>query len=175
MNFSLPNVDGSTVSLDNYPNAKGFIIIFTCNHCPYAIAYEERIKALDERFTSQGFPVIAISSNDPVSYPQDSFENMKVRARDKEFGFPYLFDETQEIAKLYEAERTPHAYLLHKTDDGLKLVYKGSIDNNNNYKTPRPVTETWLADAVQKLINDGEAEYEETTAVGCTIKWKGMY
>ena len=95
--------------------------------------------------------MIAINPNDPIRYPQDSFENMKVRARDKGFGFPYLFDGTQEIAKTYEAERTPHALCVTKDQQNeLKLVYKGSIDDNNNYKTPKPVSETWLADAVQK-------------------------
>ncbi|MCB0848032.1 MAG: redoxin domain-containing protein, partial [Bacteroidetes bacterium] len=91
MNFSLTNIDDQQISLDNFPHAKGFIIIFTCNHCPYAIAYEGRIQAIQEKYAPLGFPVIAINSNDPHKYPQDSFENMKIRAASKGFNFPYLF------------------------------------------------------------------------------------
>ncbi|MCB0840795.1 MAG: thioredoxin family protein [Bacteroidetes bacterium] len=170
MNFSLTNIDDQQISLDNFPHAKGFIIIFTCNHCPYAIAYEERIQAIQEKYAPLGFPVIAINSNDPHKYPQDSFENMKIRAASKGFNFPYLFDETQEIARMYRATRTPHVFLLQKANGGFNLVYQGAIDDN--YKNPQAVTETYLTDQVDALIANGEVPYRETPPIGCTIKWK---
>ena len=170
MNFSLPNVDGRQISLDSYPDAKGFIVVFTCNHCPYAIAYEDRIKDLDTEFTPQGYPLIAISSNDPIKYPQDSFENMKVRAQDKGFGFPYLFDETQEIAQSYGAICTPHVFLLHKTPTGLQKVYEGAIDDN--YRNPALVQRSYLAEQLRSLIEQGEVAPLAVQPIGCSIKWK---
>lgn len=170
MNFSLKNVDGKMVSLEDYADTKGVIVIFTCNHCPYAIAYENRIKELHRTFEPQGIGLIAISSNDPKQYPQDSFENMKVRAESKGFTFPYLFDETQEVAKAYEATRTPHAYFLVGKEAGWEITYKGAIDDN--YKSPDQVTERYLADHIESFLNRGPVKFRETPAVGCTIKWR---
>lgn len=169
-NFALRNVDNSIMSLEDYSEAKGFIIIFTCNHCPYAIAYEERLKALDEKYSHQGFPLIAINPNDPVQYPLDSFENMKVRSEDKQFKFPYLFDETQAIAQNYGAERTPHAFILTKEGVDLTLVYKGAIDDN--YQKPNEVTVKYVEDVLDQLLGSKELEFQETSAIGCSVKWK---
>ncbi|MEM7373984.1 MAG: thioredoxin family protein [Bacteroidota bacterium] len=170
MQFSLRNVDQKFLSLDDFPQAQGFIIVFTCNHCPYAIAYEDRLKELDEEFTPQGYPLIAINPNDPAQYPQDSFENMQIRARDKGFGFPYVFDETQEIATTYGAQRTPHVFVLLKGSDGLKKVYEGAIDDN--YQSAHLVQKAYLAEFMRALIQTGEATPMKTMPVGCTIKWK---
>jgi peroxiredoxin len=166
--FDLKNVDGTTVSLSDYPDAKGFIVIFTCNHCPYAKAYQDRIIELDKKFKPKGYPVIAINPNDPVIQPEDSYDKMKVRAREKGFTFPYLFDETQEVYRAYGATRTPHVYILQKQDEGPVVKYIGAIDNN--YKSTEDVTEPYLANAVDALLAGKEPEVSKTKAIGCSIK-----
>ena len=112
--FSLKNIDGKNVSLANYTKAKGFIIVFTCNHCPYAKAYEDRIIALDKKYAALGYPVIAINPNDAIQYPEDNFEAMQVRSKEKKFNFPYLYDESQKIAKQFGATKTPHVFIVQK-------------------------------------------------------------
>ena len=170
MDFKLKNIDGKMVSPDDYANAKGFIVIFTCNHCPYAKAYEDRIIELDKSFKSKGYPVIAINPNDPVSYPADSFENMKLRAKEKGFTFPYLLDETQNIAKTYGATRTPHVYLLQKDNGKLIVKYVGAIDDN--YQDASAVADKYVANAIHSLLNNKEVATKTTKAIGCSIKWK---
>src|SRR5215469_7368861 len=108
MNFKLKNVDGKMVSLSDYKDAKGFIVVFTCNHCPFAKKYESRVEALNKKYKGKGYPVVAINPNDPVISPEDDYAGMKQRAKDKGFTFPYLVDETQQIAKTYGATNTPH-------------------------------------------------------------------
>ena len=119
--FNLKNVDGKMVSLAGIKNAKGYIVIFTCNHCPYSIAYENRIIALDKMFNDKGYPVIAINPNDNNEYPEDSFENMVVRAKEKAFTFPYLIDEGQKVYPKYGATRTPHVFVLKKEKTSANL------------------------------------------------------
>jgi len=171
--FELKNIDGSTVALDDYLEddaVKGAIVIFTCNHCPYAKLYEDRIVALDAKFKSQGFPVIAINPNDPEAYPEDDFKNMIKRAEEKGFTFPYLVDETQDIAKAYAATRTPHNYLLNKEDGKFVIRYVGAIDD-----APRNAEEAgdlYMEDAVQALMEGESPDVRHTKAVGCSIKWK---
>ena len=168
--FRLKNVDYSMVSMADFPDAKGFIVIFTTNHCPYAVAYEDRIIALDEEFKGKGYPVIAINPNDPVAYPADSFENMKIRAEEKGFTFPYLFDETQEIAKSYGATRTPHVYLVGKDSGKLVVKYIGAIDDN--YQNASAVKERYVANAIASIESGESVDPKETKAIGCSIKWK---
>lgn len=168
--FSLKNVDGKIVSLADYSNAKGFIVIFTCNHCPYSIKYEDRIIALDKKYSKEGYPVIAISSNDPVKQPEDSFPLMQKRAKDKEFSFPYLLDDTQEVAKSYGAARTPHVFVLQKDKKDLMVKYIGAIDNN--VKSEQLADEKYVENAVDALLAGNDPEVDYTKAVGCTIKWK---
>lgn len=166
--FSLMNIDDQMVSLANFPDAKGFIVIFTCNHCPYAVAYEDRIIALDAKYKEQGYPVIAIQPNDPVLMPDDGFEEMKVRAEEKEFTFPYLMDEGQEIYPQYGATKTPHVYVLEKTDEGNRVAYIGAIDDN--HEEPENVTQRYVEDAVDALLNGEQPTVTETVAIGCSIK-----
>jgi peroxiredoxin len=166
--FSLKNVDGKMVSLSNFKDAKGFIVIFTCNHCPYAKAYEDRIIALDKKYKTKGYPVIAINPNDAEIVPDDSYENMIIRAKEKSFPFPYLRDKTQEIANTYGATRTPHVYLLNKENGNLIVKYIGTIDNN--YQDESAVTKTYLADAVDALLENKTPDPDFTKAIGCTIK-----
>ena len=123
--FKLKNVDGKMVSMADYKDAKGFIIVFTCNHCPYAIAYEDRIIALDKKYKALGYPVIAINPNDPDVQPGDSFEGMQERASDKEFTFPYLYDATQSTYPKYGATRTPHIFVLNKEPKLTALAWNG--------------------------------------------------
>jgi peroxiredoxin len=119
--FELKNVNGEMVSLSDYTDAKGFLVIFTCNTCPYAVAYEDRIIALDKKFSEKGVPVIAINPNNPSVQPGDSFDKMKKRAAEKGFTFPYLLDEGQKIYPQYGATRTPHVFLIEKTNEGKKV------------------------------------------------------
>lgn len=166
--FSLKNVNGKMVSLSDYPSAKGFVIVFTCNHCPFAKAYEGRIIAIDKKYKKLGYPVIAINPNDVSLVPEDSFENMKVRAKEKGFTFPYLIDETQEIANTYGAQRTPHIFLLKKEGNDLIVKYIGTIDDN--YQDESAVTKTYLADAIDALLAGKNPNPDFTKAIGCSVK-----
>ena len=166
--FSLKNIDGKMVSLSDYSDAKGFLIIFTCNTCPYAVAYEDRIVALDAKYKSQGVPVIAINPNNPSAKPGDSFEKMKVRAKEKGFTFPYLLDEGQKVYPQYGATRTPHVYLLEKTANGNVVKYIGAIDDN--YQDASQVDEKYVENAVDAMLAGKEIKVTSTRAIGCTIK-----
>ncbi|GAA3514918.1 thioredoxin family protein [Aquimarina addita] len=166
--FELKNVDGAMVSLADYKDAKGYIVIFTCNHCPYSVAYEDRINALDNMFKTKGYPVIAINPNNPKLYPEDSFDNMKVRAKEKGFTFPYIFDDGQKIYPQYGAKKTPHVYVLEKTKTGNVVRYIGAIDNN--YKDAAAANEKYVEDAVNALLEGNKVPLEVTKAIGCSIK-----
>ncbi len=168
--FSLLNVDGKMVSMSDYPDAKGFIVIFSCNHCPYAVAYEDRIIDLHKTYAPKGYPVIAINPNDPEVQPEDSYEKMVERSKEKNFPFVYLFDKGQKIYPQYGATRTPHVYLLNKKGDELIVEYIGAIDDN--YKDANAVKEKYLANAVDALLKGKKPEVKETKAIGCSIKVK---
>ena len=168
--FSLKGTDDKMYSLSQFANAKGFIVIFTCNHCPYAKAYEERIVALDAKYKSLGYPVIAINPNDPAAQPQDSFDLMKTRAKEKGFTFPYLMDEGQKIYPQYGATKTPHVYILQKENGKNIVKYIGAIDNN--HENANDVTEKYVEAAVDALLKNEPIKQTETVAIGCTIKVK---
>jgi len=165
--FKLMNVDGEKVSLADYKEANGFIVTFTCNHCPYAVMYEDRLIALHREFAPKGYPVIAINPNDPEVKPEDSFENMKVRAKDKKFPFPYLMDEGQKVFPQYGATKTPHVYLL---DKDLVVQYIGAIDDNA--QADFDVEYRYVALAINALENGEKPDPATTKAVGCGIKSK---
>lgn len=166
--FSLPNVDGKRVSLSDYPDAKGFLVIFTCNECPYAIAYQDRIIALDRTYGPLGVPVIAIQPNDPVAKPGESMERMRIRSAQKRYPFPYLLDLGQEVYPRYGATRTPQVFLLERTQGGNIVRYIGAIDDN--YRDPAQVEDTFAADAVDALLAGREIDPEITVAIGCSIR-----
>lgn len=168
--FKLKNVDDKVVSLSDYKSAKGFIVVFTCNHCPYAVAYEDRIIALDKKYKSLGYPVIAINPNDPAAQPQDGVEQMKTRAKQKGFTFPYLFDEGQKIYPKYGAEKTPHVYILKKTGSKYIVKYIGAIDNN--HKNAAEANEKYVEAALNSLLEGKDPAVSKTVAIGCTIKVK---
>ena len=166
--FKLKNINGEFVSLKDYDKAKGFIVIFTCNTCPYARAYEERIVALDKQYADQGYPVIAIMPNNPKAKPGDNFESMQQRAKDKGFTFPYLIDEGQKIYPQYGATKTPHVYVLQRTEKGNKVEYIGAIDDN--YQDASAVGVKYVEDAVDALMKGEEIKEKNTKAIGCSIK-----
>ncbi len=166
--FKLKNIDGKIVSMSDYKNAKGFLVIFTCNHCPYAVAYEDRIIALDAKYKKMGVPVIAINPNNPVTQPQDSYKLMKVRAKEKGFTFPYLLDDGQKVFPKFGASRTPHVFLLEKTDKGNLVKYIGAIDDN--YQDAASVETKYVENAVDAMLNGMPIQIETTKAIGCSIK-----
>jgi peroxiredoxin len=167
-NFNLKGVDDKMVEL-NKLETKGAIVIFTCNHCPYAKAYEDRIIALHSKY-KKSYPVIAINPNDAVAYPDDSFSAMIERAEEKGFTFPYLHDESQATAKAYGALKTPHVYLLKKENGVFKVKYIGAIDNNTY--NPEQVTKKYLENAIADLEAGKNVSTATTKAIGCGIKWK---
>lgn len=168
--FELPNIDGNMVSMSDYAEAKGFVIVFTCNTCPYAKAYESRIIDLDKKYASKGFPVIAINPNDINQQPGDSMDEMIKRSQDKGYSFPYLRDDSQDITKAYGATKTPHVFVLNKeTSDKYKVEFIGAIDDSPNDASD--VSETYVEDAINALLEGKKPNVTEKRAIGCTIKW----
>ena len=165
--FKLKSVDGKMYSMADYKDVKGFIVVFTCNHCPFAVKYEDRIVALAKKYKSLGYELIAINPNDPAAQPEDSFDLMKVRAKEKGFTFPYLFDEGQKVYPQYGATKTPHVFLLDKS---LTVKYIGAIDDNVD--DAAAVKERYLENAIAALEKNQEANPSMTKAIGCSIKVK---
>lgn len=165
--FELPGVDGKNHSLADYQDKKAVAVIFTCNHCPYARAWENRIIATQNDYEDRGLQVLAISANDAQKYPDDGFPQMQRRAEEKGFNFPYLYDESQEVAAAYGAERTPEVFLF---DGEGRLAYHGAVDDE--YDDPDAVRKHYLRDAVEAVLTSEEPPVKETRPVGCTIKWK---
>lgn len=166
--FKLENIDRTFVSLSDFEEAKGFIIIFTCNTCPYAVAYEDRIEALNKMYASKGYPVVAIMPNNIEIKPGDSLDAMKQRAKEKGFSFPYLIDREQTIFPEYGATKTPHVYILEKTNDANVVRYIGAIDDN--YKDADAVDKKYVEDAVNALLAKKPIPVTKTRAIGCSIK-----
>ena len=166
--FSLVNIDNEVVSLANYTDAKGFIVIFTCNTCPYSVAYEDRIVALEKKFAPKGYPVIAINPNDPAAKSGESLSDMKTRAAEKGFTFPYLQDKGQHIYPKYGATKTPHVFILQKQEIGNVVQYIGAIEDSS--RNPDAVKEYYVADAVEALLNGNTPKVTSTKAIGCSIK-----
>jgi len=169
-NFIVKNIDGRNVGLSSFQDVDGVILIFTCNHCPYSKLYEDRIIALHKEFAANGWPVLAVNPNDPAVEPEDSFEKMQQRAKEKEFPFPYAMDETQVVAKAYGARRTPHAFLLKKEKAGFRVVYIGAIDDNA--RDAKAVKTRFVAQAIEAIEAGRPVEPTFTKAIGCTIKWR---
>lgn len=166
--FNLENIDGNMVSLSDYKDAKGFIVTFTCNTCPYAVAYEDRIEALNKKYASKGFPVIAIMPNNTDVMPGDNMKAMQERAKSKGFTFPYLTDKGRKIYPQYGATKTPHIYILEKTTAGNEVKYIGAIDDN--YQDAKAVKVKYVENAVDALLKGEDVKVKETKAIGCTIK-----
>ncbi|OXA80953.1 Peroxiredoxin [Flavobacterium aquidurense] len=168
--FKLKNVDGKDISFASFPKAKGYIVIFTCNTCPYAVGYEQRIIDLDNKFRPQGYPVIAINPNDPEASKADTYEKMQELAKSKKYPFPYLFDAGQKITDQYGAKHTPHLFIVSKTAKGNVVEYVGAIDNdpegNNAQKTK------YAEDVIASLKSNQKPAITQTKEIGCTVKRK---
>jgi len=165
--FSLKNVDGTMVSLKDYKGVNGFIVVFTCNTCPYAVMYEDRIIELHNKYAPQGYPVVAINPNDPSVKAGDDFASMQARAKEKNFPFKYLFDDGQKVYPAFGALRTPHIFLL---DANRYVRYIGAIDDNA--QNPSEVSVKYLENAIAALKAGNNPDPSETKAIGCTIKVK---
>ena len=168
--FKLKNVDGKMMSLNDFADAKGFIVIFDCNTCPYSKAYNDRIVALNKKYEAKGFPLIAINPNDATASPGDSFSEMVKYAKAKGYDFPYLQDETQSVAKAFGATNTPHVFILSKAGASLKVAYIGTIDDSP--RDASSVKKRFVEDAVEALLAGKEVANSKTKAIGCGIKWR---
>jgi peroxiredoxin len=168
--FRLVNTDGKFVSLKDYADAKGFIIVFTCNHCPFAKLYPPRLNDLNMRYKPMGVPVIAISSTDTIVYEEDAYPEMVERALKGKYNFPYLFDGMQKVAKDFTAQKTPHAYVIWKESGSWVVKYNGAIDDNG--AEPEKVKNRYVANAVDALLQGKILETEETKSIGCQINFR---
>ena len=170
--FELKSVTGKMVSLRDYATAKGFIVTFTCNTCPYSKLYEDRLVQLHQKYAAKGYPVVAINPNDVNISPGDSFQEMQKRAKQKNFPFAYLQDESQEVAKRYGATRTPHVYVLTRTgSNDLKVAYIGAVDDNSG--DPEKVQKRYIETALDHILAGKPVPQTSTKSIGCTIKWRG--
>jgi peroxiredoxin len=165
--FALKGTDDRVHRADDHAKAKVLGVIFTCTHCPYAQAGERRLIPTQRDYAGRGVQFVLVNANDPAKYPADSFEQMQRRAKDKEYPFPYVMDETQDVAKQYGATSTPEIFLF---DEKRILRYHGAPDDN--YEDVNAVREPYLRDALDALLAGKSPRTRETKPVGCTIKWK---
>lgn len=165
--FSLRNVDGRMVALSDYKDARGFIIVFTCNHCPFAKLYPPRLNELHKKYAKAGVPVIAISSTDTVVYEGDSYAEMVKKAKSEHFLFPYLYDNMQVVARQFSAQKTPHAFVIWKESGKWVVKYSGAIDDNG--AEPQKVKHRYVSDAVDQLLAGVAVKVPETKSIGCQI------
>jgi len=168
--FSLKNIDGEMVSMSDYADAEGFIVVFTCNTCPYSKMYEDRLKSLSAKYANDNWPLIAIQPNDPAVQPGDSYDEMVSYASAQGFNFPYLFDEGQKEYPKWGAARTPHVFIVEKTDDGNLLRYIGAADDNARDESK--VTVNYVDKTIASIRAGETVDPDFTKAIGCTIKTK---
>lgn len=167
INFSLPGTDEKHYSPEDFKDKAAVAVIFTCNHCPYVLAWEDRMINIGNEFKDRNVVFLLICSNDAEKYPADSFEKMKERTELKNYPFPYLHDESQKVASEFGAQRTPEIFLF---DSEQKLVYHGAIDDN--YEKPDSVQNHYLKNAIKNILSGEPVTVSETPPIGCTIKWK---
>jgi peroxiredoxin len=164
--FDLPGVDGRNHTLEEYEDAPVLVIVQSCNHCPYVLAWEGRINSLAREYADRGVRIVAVSSNDAVAYPADSFEAMVEHARGAGYVFDYLYDESQDVARALGSERTPEAFVF---DPDRRLVYHGAVDDNRD---EAGVTTHYLRDGIEAALAGETPEIADTAPVGCTVKWR---
>ena len=167
--FSLKNVDNTDISLSQFKEAKGFIIVFTCNHCPFAKLYSQRYNDLNEKYKALGVPLIAINSMDSLVYEEESFDKMQLKAQSEKFNFPYLQDGSQCVGKNFNAEHTPQAYVIWKENDKWVIKYSGSVDDNG--ENPKKAT-PFIANAVNELLKNKAVSKPITESFGCRIFYR---
>ena len=165
--FQLPGTDGRTYSLGSFKNKEVLVIVFMCNHCPYVKAVLPRLIDLQNRYADRSVQFVGINANDAEKYPDDSMENMKKVAKEKNIPFPYLFDDTQEVAKAYDAVCTPDPYVFGPER---KLLYRGRVDDN--WEHPEKVTRRDLENAINAVLEGKPMLKEQIPSMGCSIKWK---
>ncbi|MEP6795819.1 MAG: thioredoxin family protein [Saprospiraceae bacterium] len=170
IDFSLQNIDGRYLSLNDFPDSKGFIIVFTCNHCPFAKLYPGRLNKLNEKYAPLHVPLIAINSVDSLDFEEETLMIMKQKALENKFTFPYLRDVTQEVAKTFGADKTPHAFVIWKENNQWIIRYNGALDDNG--AEPEKVTHAFVADAVDALLEGHKIKDPETNSIGCAIKFR---
>ncbi len=168
--FNLKNVDGKQISLANYKDAKGYIVVFTCNTCPVSKAYQDRVEALNATYAAKGYPVVAINTNDPIASPGDSYEKMQAVAKSKNISYAYLEDPNHVYTKKYGAAKTPHVFVLQKTAKGNEVAYIGAIDNDTEGVNSQK--DTYVQNALNLLLQGKKPVVSSTKAIGCGIKWK---
>ena len=166
INFFLPGVDGKIYSLDSFKDKKVLVIIFMCNHCPYVKATLKRLIEIQKDYADKGVQLVGINPNDEITYPEDSFDNMKKVAREKGIPFPYLMDQTQEIARKYNAVCTPDIFVYGPER---KLLYRGRIDDN--WQVEEAVKKKDLRQAIDAVLNNKPVPAEQYPSMGCSIKW----
>ncbi len=167
--FTLPGVDGKDYSLEDFKDARLLVVVFSCNHCPFVIGSEDRMNAFFNEYASKGVAMVVINSNSEQTHAEDDFAHMKERAKEKGFRFPYVRDESQDVAKAYGALRTPHFYVF---DRQRRLRYTGRMDNSP--KDVEKQTTNELVEAVDALLENREPPVEKTNPIGCNVKWKGQ-
>lgn len=165
--FRLPGVDGKTYARDDFAGKPALVVMFICNHCPYVRAVEDRLIALAREIGPRGAQLVGICSNDAVGYPDDAFDKLAERWRSREYGFPYLHDESQAVARAFGAVCTPDIFAY---DQARRLAYRGRIDDN--WKEPAKVTRHELADALEALVSGTAPAAQQRPSMGCSIKWK---
>lgn len=165
--FLLKCVSGEFVGMSTYPEAKGMIVVFTCNHCPFAKLYPERMNELHRKYAAKGIPLLAISSTDTVLFDEDGFVEMQKVALQQGFVFPYLFDAEQTVVQDFGAQKTPHAFVLARSEEGWKIVYSGSIDDNG--ADPSAVKHKYVEDAVRAVLKHKKVKVAHTSSIGCFI------
>ena len=168
--FSLNDINGNSFSLDQFSKSKGCIVIFTCNHCPFANLYQDRLNVINNKYKDLGFPLIAVNPISAEDFPEESIEALKQRVKEKNFNFPYLVDKEQKIAKLFAAAKTPHAFVLEKKDNLWLVRYNGAIDDNG--AEPDKVKNAYLDNALTAILNGKEVDIKETKSIGCAIQYK---
>lgn len=166
--FSLPDTEGKKTSLDSFPGAKGYLVMFICNHCPYVVHLKSHLAALTSEYLKKGIAIFGINSNDYIEYPDDSPEKMKEEKKKFNYAFPYLIDETQEVARHYQAACTPDFFLF---DENKKLVYRGQYDSSRP-KNGFPITGEDLKRALDAVLEKSEVNPDQIPSIGCNIKWK---
>ncbi len=166
--FKFKNIDNKWVALGDFSKEKGVVVVFTCNHCPYAKLYESRLVELQSKYSKKGFPIVAINPNDSTIVADDSFSKMKVRAAEKKFNFPYLLDD-KAVFKKYGATKTPQVFLLKNDMKTFKVAYIGAIDDNPQH--PENVKDAYLSQAIDAILAGKIPPVTETKAIGCSIKF----
>ena len=168
--FSLQNVDGKIVSTTDFKESKGFVVVFTCIHCPFAKLYHDRLNQLNAKYSKLHVPLLLINSSDTIMFANENLPNMAKVAKEKKYSFPYLFDPSQQVAKYFKAEKTPHAFVIWKERNEWVIKYSGAIDDNGAH--PDLVKTPYVANAVDELLAGKRVRVKDGYSIGCAIHYR---